>query len=139
MHSPLPWERTLWTAHPPAAPGTTYALTDLRVYAVRRGRVSEIALQDVGDVEHGRSRLDRLLRTSTVTVRAPDERLSPVSFRHILRGAALAALSGLLAARSINAVFLTGTAVLTMLVLLVRRRMVERNLPVESAPAVDEA
>jgi DHA1 family multidrug resistance protein-like MFS transporter len=49
------------------------------------------------------------------------------------------ALSGLLAARSIHAVFVVGAVVLTLLVLLVRRVMVERNLPVESAPAVDEA
>ena len=48
------------------------------------------------------------------------------------------ALSGLLAARSINAVFLTGAAVLMLLVFLVRRLMAERDLPVESAPAVDE-
>ena len=48
-------------------------------------------------------------------------------------------LSGLLAARSINAVFLSGAAVLALLVLLVRRLMVERDLPMESAPAVDEA
>ena len=62
-----------------------------------------------------------------------------------LTGAALVgsaispALSGLLAARSINAVFLTGAAVLMLLVFLVRRLMAERNLPIESAPAVDEA
>jgi MFS family permease len=49
------------------------------------------------------------------------------------------ALSGLLAARSIHAVFLFGAVVLALLVLLVRRLMVERDLPVESAPAVDEA
>jgi DHA1 family multidrug resistance protein-like MFS transporter len=48
------------------------------------------------------------------------------------------ALSGLLAVRSINAVFLTGAAVLTVLVLVVRRVMVARNIPLESAPAVDE-
>ena len=48
-------------------------------------------------------------------------------------------LSGLLAARSINAVFLSGAAVMALLVLIVRRLMVERNLPLESAPAVDEA
>jgi MFS family permease len=48
------------------------------------------------------------------------------------------ALSGLLAARSITAVFLSGAAVLALLVLLVRRLMVDRNLPLESAPAVDE-
>jgi DHA1 family multidrug resistance protein-like MFS transporter len=47
------------------------------------------------------------------------------------------ALSGLLAARSIKAVFLTGAAVLMLLVFLVRRLMAERDLPVESAPAVD--
>jgi MFS family permease len=49
------------------------------------------------------------------------------------------ALSGLLAARSIEAVFLSGAAVMALLVLIVRRLMVDRNLPVESAPAVDEA
>jgi len=48
------------------------------------------------------------------------------------------ALSGLLAARSISAVFLTGAGVMTLLVLLVRRLMVQRDLSVESAPAVDE-
>jgi MFS family permease len=48
-------------------------------------------------------------------------------------------LSGLLAARSIRVVFLAGAAVLVLLVLVVRRLMVERDLRVESAPAVDEA
>jgi MFS family permease len=48
-------------------------------------------------------------------------------------------LSGLLAARSIRVVFLAGAAVLALLVVVVRRLMVERDLPVESAPAVDEA
>jgi MFS transporter, DHA1 family, multidrug resistance protein len=57
-----------------------------------------------------------------------------------LTGSAISpALSGLLAARSIRVVFLSGAAVLALLVLLVRRVMVERNLPVESTPAVDEA
>jgi MFS family permease len=48
-------------------------------------------------------------------------------------------LSSLIAARSIQVVFLSGAAVLALLVLLVRRVMVERDLPVESAPSVDEA
>jgi hypothetical protein len=87
----------LWTARPLAAFGAAYALTDLRAYAARGGRVSEIALQDVGDVDHRQSRLDRLLRTSTVTVHARDARRPPVSFRHIRRGAQLAALIELLA------------------------------------------
>jgi cytochrome c553 len=97
VQSPLPWERTLWTARPLAAARTTYALTDFRVYAERRGRLLEIALQDVGEVEHGRSRLDRLLGTSTVTVHARDERIPPVALRHVRRGAQLAALIDLLA------------------------------------------
>jgi MFS family permease len=48
-------------------------------------------------------------------------------------------LSGLVAARSIRVVFLSGTVVLALLVLLVRRVMVERDATVESAPSVDEA
>jgi MFS family permease len=46
-------------------------------------------------------------------------------------------LSGLIASQSIRVVFLSGAAVLAILVLLVRRVMVERDLPIE-APAVDE-
>ena len=52
----------LWTARPLAARRTTYALTDLRVYAARGARVSEIALQDIGDhaaVAKLRGRLER--------------------------------------------------------------------------------
>jgi len=97
VQTPLPWERTLWTARPFAAPRSSYGLTDLRVFASRRGQIAEIALQDVGDVEHRQSRLDRLLGTSTVTVRARDARRPPVSFRYIRRGAQLAALIELLA------------------------------------------
>lgn len=47
-------------------------------------------------------------------------------------------LSGLLAARSIRVVFVAGAAVLALLVLVVRRVMVERDLPLEPAPSVDE-
>jgi DHA1 family multidrug resistance protein-like MFS transporter len=47
-------------------------------------------------------------------------------------------LSGLIAAQSIRLVFLSGAIVLAILVLLVRRVMVERDLPIESAPSVDE-
>ena len=47
-------------------------------------------------------------------------------------------LSGLIAAQSIRVVFLSGAAVLAILVLLVRRVMVERDLAIESAP-VDES
>jgi hypothetical protein len=94
---PLPWERVLWTSRPPLAAGWTYALTDLRVVASRRGHDAEIALHDVGDVEHHRSRIDRLLGTSTVTIHARDSRRPPVSFRRIRRGTQLAALVELVA------------------------------------------
>jgi hypothetical protein len=78
-------------------PGVTYGLTDLRVFATQGGRVVEIALQDIGDVERSRSRIDRLLGLSTITVRARAGRRPPVSFRHVRRGAQLAALIELLA------------------------------------------
>jgi DHA1 family multidrug resistance protein-like MFS transporter len=47
-------------------------------------------------------------------------------------------LSGLIASHSMRVVFLSGAAVLVILVLLVRRVMVERDLPIESGPSVDE-
>jgi hypothetical protein len=97
VHSPLPWERILWKARPLVTPRATYALTDLRVFASRGGRVSEIALQDIGEVEHRRSRLDRLIGTSTVIVRPRDGRRPAVSFHHVRHGAQLAALVELLA------------------------------------------
>lgn len=48
-------------------------------------------------------------------------------------------LSGLLGARSIRAVFVAGAVMLVILAIVVRRVMVERNPPVESAPAVEES
>jgi MFS family permease len=48
-------------------------------------------------------------------------------------------LAGLLGARSIRAVFVAGIIVLGILAVVVRRVMVERNPPVESAPAVEES
>jgi MFS family permease len=48
-------------------------------------------------------------------------------------------LSGLVAAYSIRAVFLTAVVVLLTLAIVVRRVMVERNPPVEPAPVVEES
>ncbi|MBF8300307.1 MAG: tetA [Acidobacteria bacterium] len=48
-------------------------------------------------------------------------------------------LSGLLGARNIRAVFVAGAVMLVILAVVVRRVMVERNPPVESAPAVEES
>jgi DHA1 family multidrug resistance protein-like MFS transporter len=47
-------------------------------------------------------------------------------------------LSGLVAARSIRVVFLSGAAILTLIVVLVRRLMAERDPALEAAPSVDE-
>lgn len=48
-------------------------------------------------------------------------------------------LSGLLGARSIRAVFVAGIVGLIILAVVVRRVMVDRNPPVDSAPAVEES
>ena len=48
-------------------------------------------------------------------------------------------LSGLVAAHSIRAVFVSAVVVLLALAVVVRRVMVERNPPVESAPVVEES
>jgi MFS family permease len=48
-------------------------------------------------------------------------------------------LSGLVGARSIRAVFVAGTVTLVILAIVVRRVMVERNPPVDAAPAVEES
>ena len=48
-------------------------------------------------------------------------------------------LSGLVAARSIRAVFAVGIVTLVILAVVVRKVMVERNPPVESAPALEES
>jgi MFS transporter, DHA1 family, multidrug resistance protein len=47
-------------------------------------------------------------------------------------------LSGLVAARSIRAVFIVGIVALVVLAIVVRKVMVERNPPVESAPQMEE-
>jgi hypothetical protein len=48
-------------------------------------------------------------------------------------------MSGLVGARSIRAMFGVGAGVLVILAIVVRRVMVERNLPVEPPPAVEES
>ena len=57
-----------------------------------------------------------------------------------LTGVALSpVLSGLLGARSLRGVFIAGVVMLMILAVVVRKVMVERNPPVESAPAVEES
>jgi hypothetical protein len=74
-------------------PGTIYTLTDFRLFSPH----AEITLQDIGDVERTRTRLDRLIGTSTIVARPRDPRRQSVALRHIRHGAQLAALIELLA------------------------------------------
>lgn len=94
MEPPLSWERILWRRR---RGGAAYTLTDFRVFTARGQRVTEIALQDVAEVEHFQSRVDRLLGTSTVRVVARNARRPAVVFHHVKHGAHLAALVELLA------------------------------------------
>ena len=69
--------------------------------------------------------------------------VSPVLFGELFTGFAQSnllspVLAGLIAARSIRAVFITGVVVLVILAIVVRRVMVERNPPIEPTPAVEE-
>ena len=48
-------------------------------------------------------------------------------------------LSGLVAARSIKVVFLSGSVILALLVLMVRRLMAERDPTIEEPPSIDES
>jgi hypothetical protein len=90
----LSWERILWRRR---HGGASYTLTDLRVFTARGRRLVEIALQDIAEVEHFRSRVDHLLGTSSVRVVARSPRQPAVVFRHVKHGAHLAALIELLA------------------------------------------
>jgi hypothetical protein len=93
----LPWERVLWTGRPLLLPREAYALTDFRLVVVRDVPVAEIALQDVGDVEHTSTHLERMTGRSTVTIHPRAGRSLPIVFRHIRQGAQLAAIIELLA------------------------------------------
>jgi hypothetical protein len=101
----LPWERQLWTGRSlriraPLA-GERYLLTDFRLVRVRlapSGRppeIDEIALQDIGEVVRTRSRIDRLLGTSTLIVHSRRNR-APLALSGVRRGAQLAAVIELL-------------------------------------------
>jgi hypothetical protein len=97
LEVPLPWERLLWSYRAPWPPGARYALTDFRLVCKHGRRFAEIAIQDVGDVQRSRLRLDRLIGTSTIVVHPRDRRRPPLLLRHVRRGAQLAALLELLA------------------------------------------
>jgi hypothetical protein len=94
---PLPWERLLWNSRSLLPLRPRYGLTDLRLVRIARRRDDEIALYDLGVVQTTRSWIDRLLRTSTLTVHARDNRRQPLVLRHIRGGAEVAAVLELIA------------------------------------------
>jgi len=89
---PLPWERLLWSSRAVWPPGARYVLTDFRLIHLNGRRSVEIAIHDIGEIRCGRSWIDRLLGTSTLSVYARDSRRAPLVLLHVRRGASLAAL-----------------------------------------------
>jgi hypothetical protein len=97
----LPWERLLWSRRPWHARarlrGERYFLTDFRVLRLTRAGVSEIALDDISDIQRTESRVEQLVGTSTIALYA-GTRGEPLLLRSVRRGPQLAALLELLAA-----------------------------------------
>ena len=94
----LPWERLLWSGRPAWPHGSRYTLTDFRVVASRdrgrarpRGAGSSCSTTSTMS-RFARSALDRLLRTTTLTIRARDSRRRPLVLREIRRGPQVAAV-----------------------------------------------
>jgi hypothetical protein len=96
----LPWERLLWSRRPWHARarllGERYYLTDFRVLRLTRDAVSEIALDDISDIQRTETRFEHLVGTSTIAVYAGN-RGEPLLLRSVRRGPQLAALLELLA------------------------------------------
>lgn len=97
MTVPLPWERVLWRGRSAYALGARYLVTDFRIVRHSGADVAELAHHDVGEVHCTRSRLDRLLGTTTVVALPRDPRNPSIALRGITRGPQLAALIDLLA------------------------------------------
>ena len=96
----LPWERLLWSSRPwqlrARVGGERYFLTDFRLLRLTRDTLSEVALDDISDIQRTETRTDRFFGTSTIAVHADccDE---PMLLQSVRRGPQLAALLELLA------------------------------------------
>jgi hypothetical protein len=90
----LPWERLLWSGRPvlTRADRERYVLTDFRLVLVVGRNVDELLLHDIVDVRRTRSRLDRVIGTSTIIVGSRDGRSAPLVLRNVRKGQQLAAL-----------------------------------------------
>jgi hypothetical protein len=95
-----PWERVLWSGRPirPVArlAGEQYVLTDFRLVRSRGRTVDELVLHDIGEVRRADSRLDRLLGSSTLVVRARGRDPRTIVLAGIRRGTEISALIELL-------------------------------------------
>jgi hypothetical protein len=98
MEVPLSWERLLWRGRALLPPWEQYALTDFRLVRIAGTRSDELAIQDIADVQHRESWIDRFLGSSTVVVRARHRRRQPLVLAHVRHGAQLAALLDLASA-----------------------------------------
>jgi hypothetical protein len=98
MEIPLSWERLLWSGRALLPPWERYALTDFRLVRIAGSRSDELAIQDIADVEHRESWIDRLLGSSTVIARARNRRRQPLVLAHVRHGVQLAALLDLASA-----------------------------------------
>jgi hypothetical protein len=98
MDIPQPWERLLWSRRGVLPPWERYVLTDFRLVRLGRHHWDELAIQDIADVQHHESWIDRVLGSSTVVVRSRHRRPAPLVLPHVRHGAQLAALLDLTSA-----------------------------------------
>jgi hypothetical protein len=98
MEVPLPWERLLWSHRALLPPWERYVLTDFRLVRLAGPQSDELAIQDIADVQHRESRVDRMLGCSTVVVQSTHARRPPLVLAHVRHGAQLAALLDLASA-----------------------------------------
>jgi hypothetical protein len=93
---PCPWEHLLWTARPfrlfARLSGEQYRLTDFRLVRSRGTAIDELVLHDIGEVRRIVSRVDRLLGTSTLVVRARGRNPRIIVLAGIRKGTQVAAL-----------------------------------------------
>jgi hypothetical protein len=96
----LPWERLLWSSRPwqlrPRLGGERYFLTDFRLLRLTRDALSEVALDDISDIQRTETRIDRIIGTSTIAVHTAGC-VEPLLLQSVRRGPQLAALLELLA------------------------------------------
>jgi hypothetical protein len=100
MEVPLSWERLLWSRRGVLPPWDRYVLTDFRLVRLGRRHSDELAVQDIADVQHHESWIDRLLGSSTVVVQSKNGRRPPLILPHVRYGEQLAALLDLTSVES---------------------------------------